>query len=76
MTREAREHSVTWMQKVGVILVVGMLLFFGSMILLNAFDVIDEDVSAYESAMVITIIVVAVGLFASSIKNWPAWSLG
>lgn len=39
------------MQKVGVILVVGMVVFFVSMMPLNAFGVIDEDVAMYQWAM-------------------------
>ena len=76
LTRKAPQPLVAWMQKVGVILVAVMLVFFVSMILLNAFDVIDEEVSAYKSAMVTAFFVLVVSLFAGGIKNWPAWPPG
>lgn len=62
------------MQRVGVLFVICMSSFFVSMILLNAFGVIDENVSVYETALAATVVVVAVGLFASSIKAWPTWA--
>lgn len=76
MTRKPPQQPAPWMQKAGVLLVAGILAFFIYMILLDAFGVIDEDVSVYNLAMAAIVVVVAMGLFASSVKNWPAWPLG
>ena len=61
------------MQRCGVALVVGLLVFFGCMTLLCAFGVFDVDVSVFVGAMGLIGAAVAVGLFANSVK---ALSLG
>ena len=74
LTREAQEHPITGMQKAGVIIVVVLAGFFVLMILLDAFGVINEDVSNYAWGLVVIVGIVASGLFAGSIKAWPTWS--
>ena len=66
MTLKAQGQPATWMLKVGVILVVGLLAFSEYIIHLDAFGVIDVDVTMYQWAMTVTAVVVSVGLFAGS----------
>lgn len=69
LTRKPRAHRVTGLQRIGVMIVVGLLVFFAYEILLSAFGVSEMDVSVFGWAMGIMGVAVAAGLFANSIKT-------
>ena len=76
LTRKAKQQPVTWLLKTGVLIVVGVLVFFACMILLNELGGDDEGASMYVWAMGGIAGIAAAGLFAGGIKAWPAWPFG
>lgn len=70
LTRQAEPHPVSWLLKVGVLIVGSVLVLFAYMMLTTT----GEERAVYVGAIVTIVCTVAWGLFRGGSKAHPPWS--